>query len=115
MSNGTAVSNGSSPVDPSLPEIHALKSLPDSLRALCDASREAAAKSYSPYSKFGVGAALETPCGKIIKGCNVENASYGLTVCAERTACLKAVSEVSNYSVIRTCLLSTYNALSRYN
>ena len=41
-----------------------------------------------------VGAALETTCGKIITGCNVENASYGLAICAERTACVKAVSEV---------------------
>ena len=41
-----------------------------------------------------VGAAIETECGKIITGCNVENASYGLAICAERTACVKAVSEV---------------------
>lgn len=49
--------------------------------------------SYSPYSRFRVGAALLTRSGKIITGCNVENSSYGLTICAERTAMFKAISE----------------------
>lgn len=48
---------------------------------------------YVPYSKFPVGAALLTRSGKIYSGCNVENASYGLTVCAERVAIWKAISE----------------------
>lgn len=50
-------------------------------------------KSYSPYSHFAVGAALLCTDGTIYEGCNVENASYGLTNCAERTAIFKAVSE----------------------
>jgi cytidine deaminase len=50
-------------------------------------------KAYAPYSKFKVGAALVSTTGKIFGGCNVENASYGGAVCAERTAILKAVSE----------------------
>jgi len=49
--------------------------------------------SYSPYSRFAVGAALLTRAGRVVHGCNVENASFGLSVCAERTALWKAVSE----------------------
>lgn len=49
--------------------------------------------SYSPYSHFRVGAALLTSTGKVFTGCNIENSSYGLTICAERTALFKAVSE----------------------
>ena len=49
--------------------------------------------SYSPYSRFAVGAALLTRSGRILHGCNVENASFGLSVCAERTALWKAISE----------------------
>ena len=48
---------------------------------------------YAPFSKFQVGAALEDASGRIHSGCNVENATYGLTVCAERVAVFKAISE----------------------
>lgn len=58
-----------------------------------NAAAEAAKKSYSPYSKFRVGAALLTKSGVIFTGTNVENRSYGGTICAERTAICKAVSE----------------------
>lgn len=54
---------------------------------------EAAKRAYIPYSNYPVGAALLTTDGKIYRGCNVENAAYGCTICAERTAILKAVSE----------------------
>jgi cytidine deaminase len=49
--------------------------------------------SHSPYSKFRVGAALLTNAGKIFTGCNIENSSYSLTICAERTAIFKAISD----------------------
>lgn len=52
-------------------------------------------KAYTPYSKFKVGAAVLCADGKIFTGCNIENASFGLTVCAERVAIFKAISEGS--------------------
>ena len=60
---------------------------------LIEKAFEAREASYSPYSKYKVGAALLTKDGKIYKGCNIENASYTPTNCAERTAFFKAVSE----------------------
>jgi cytidine deaminase len=59
---------------------------------LIEAAKKAREFSYSPYSKFKVGAAVLAKSGKIYSGCNIENASYGITNCAERTAIFKAVS-----------------------
>ena len=56
-------------------------------------ARTAQKRSHSPYSRFRVGSALLTAGGKIYKGCNIEVSSYGLTICAERTAIFKAISE----------------------
>ena len=60
---------------------------------LIDAARRARDHAVAPFSRFKVGAALETGDGTIVTGCNVENATYGLTVCAERVAMFKALSE----------------------
>lgn len=60
---------------------------------LLELAKLAAYQSYSPYSKFPVGAAALAEDGRVFLGCNVENASYGGTICAERTAIVKAVSE----------------------
>ena len=60
---------------------------------LLEAARAARLNSHAPFSRFLVGAALETADGRVVTGCNVENATYGLTICAERVAVFKAVSE----------------------
>ncbi len=60
---------------------------------LIEAAKRAKNNSYSPYSNFRVGAALLSKTGKIFTGCNIENSSYSLTICAERTAIFKAISE----------------------
>jgi len=60
---------------------------------LIDAALEARLQSVAPFSKFQVGAAVKTDTGKVYTGCNIESSSYGLTVCAERVAIWKALSE----------------------
>lgn len=62
-------------------------------KLLMDAAKEASKQSYSPFSKFPVGAGILAGSGKIYTGCNVENSSFGMTICAERCAIFKAVSE----------------------
>ncbi|MSO46434.1 MAG: cytidine deaminase [Acidobacteria bacterium] len=65
----------------------------DRVTALVKAARQARRHAHAAFSKFKVGAALETADGTVITGCNIENATYGLTICAERVAMFKALSE----------------------
>ena len=67
--------------------------MPVSERELITAARRARENAHARFSNFKVGAALETADGTIVTGCNVENATYGLTICAERVAVFKAISE----------------------
>ena len=72
--------------------------------ALCAAAIQAMGKAYAPYSGYKVGAALLTADGKVYTGCNIENASYTPTICAERTAIFKAVSEGNRaFAMLAVC------------
>lgn len=62
-------------------------------KELIEEAKKALKYAYVPYSQFQVGAALQTKSGKVYTGCNIENASFGATICAERTAIAKAISE----------------------
>jgi cytidine deaminase len=63
------------------------------MNKLLEAALAARENAHAPFSKFKVGAAIEDETGRIFTGCNVENATYGLTICAERVAVFKAISE----------------------
>ena len=86
---------------------------------LCQAAVAMLDRAYIPYSHFPVGAALECADGTVFTGCNIENAAYGCTICAERTAIFKAVSEghrdfvrivIAGRSEDYCCLLYTSDA-----
>jgi cytidine deaminase len=70
-----------------------MKNGPKDYAKLASLARKARRHSISPHSRFRVGSALATRTGKVYTGCNIENSSYGLTICAERTALFKAITE----------------------
>ncbi|XP_055380200.1 cytidine deaminase-like [Condylostylus longicornis] len=74
-------------------DIKEFKSLDSEVQELINAAIKARTFSYSPYSNFAVGAAIRTENGQIYTGCNVENAAFSSSICAERTAACKAISE----------------------
>lgn len=79
---------------------------PADLKKLFKVAADVRKKAHAPYSGFQIGAALVTADGKIHSGCNVENASYGGTVCAERVAIFKAVSEGLKTPIREICVVS---------
>ncbi len=82
------------------------------LEKLFDLARQAAQNSYSPYSKFRVGAALQLTSGEIVTGTNVENVSFGLTICAERAALVRAVSQFGPEIRISGVAIANRNGLA---
>jgi cytidine deaminase len=78
------------------------------IEALVASAREARENAYAPYSKYKVGAAILTRSGNVYTGCNVENATFGATICAERTAIVKMVSEGDREPI--ACVVATGGA-----
>jgi cytidine deaminase len=77
------------------------------LAELLRLARHARKRAHAPFSRFKVGAALRTRTGEIVTGCNIENATYGLTLCAERVAVFKAVSEgLKRFDAVAVAALS---------
>jgi homotetrameric cytidine deaminase len=84
--------------------------LDPALAELLASAKQAALHSYSPYSGFRVGAALRLSTGEIVTGTNVENVSYGLTICAERAALVRAVSQFGPNIRIAAVAVANLNA-----
>jgi cytidine deaminase len=80
-------------------------------KSLIKIAMEAREKSYSPYSNFKVGAAVYTKSGKIFTGCNIESASYTPTICAERVALSKCISE-GNTDIEKIAVVGSENSIS---
>ncbi len=82
------------------------------MEELIQQAKQAMNHAYVPYSKFKVGCAVKTKSGKVYTGCNIENASYGATNCAERTAIFKAVSEgekeITQIAIVSSGNMVTY-------
>src|SRR5271165_6395658 len=83
---------------------------PDQVASLIETAKAAAANAYAPYSGFRVGAALLLADGSTVSGANVENASYSLTLCAERSALVRAISERGPATRIRAIAVANLNS-----
>jgi len=83
----------------------------EALEALFNLAEQAAKNAYAPYSKFRVGAALRLSNGEIVTGTNVENVSFGLTICAERAAVVRAVSQFGPQIRIEAVAVANLNGL----
>lgn len=77
------------------------------MKTLIEQAKKAYVHSYVPYSKFPVGAAIELKDGTVITGCNVENASFGLSMCAERNALFQLVAKGIKKDAIKTLVVAT--------
>jgi homotetrameric cytidine deaminase len=82
---------------------------PELMRQLTTLAADAADHAYAPYSKFRVGAALLLQNGAIVTGANVENASFGLTICAERSAVVRAIAEHGPEMRVLACAITNLN------
>jgi cytidine deaminase len=76
-------------------------------KKLIELAKQASLNSYSPYSKFAVGCCIETTDGQVFSGCNVENISFGLTICAERAAVFSAISAAGPATRIKKAIIYT--------
>jgi cytidine deaminase len=86
-----------------------MKLIPKELETLYQAAYQARLNSHSPYSGHKVGAAITTEDGKIFSGCNVENASYGATICAERGAIQTAISVEGQLNIVSVMVITDAN------
>ena len=93
-----------------MPESHASGLSPTQIATLNDLALQAAHNAYAPYSRFRVGAAILLTTGETVIGCNVENASYRLTTCAEQTAIAAAVAQYGPSITLRAVAVANLNA-----
>ena len=92
-----------------MPDTHPSGLTPEQITSLCDFAAQAVHNAYAPYSHFRVGAAILLTTGETVIGCNVENASYRLTTCAEQTAIAAAVAQYGPAIKLRAVAVANLN------
>ncbi len=93
-----------------MPDTHPSGLSPGQISTLCDLATQAAHNAYAPYSRFRVGAAILLTSGETVTGCNVENASYRLTTCAEQTAIAAAIAQYGPAIKLSAVAVANLNA-----